>query len=62
MNDVLDRLDFKKQIVKMIPKAEHIYKHKYDQAKCLSITIRDYIANNTNTEIRHWSSNIRSLK
>ena len=48
--------------MKTIPKAENIFKHKYDQAKCLSITTRDYIANNTNIEVRHWGSNVRSLK
>ena len=62
MNYVLDRLDCKEQIVRMIPKAENTSEHEYDQAKCLSITTRGYITNNTNTEVRHWGSNVRSLK
>ena len=62
VNCVLDRLQFEKQLMKMIPKAENTFEHKYDQAECLSITTRGYIANNTNTEVRHWSSDIRSLK
>ena len=48
--------------MKMIPKVENTSKHKYDQAKCLSIPTRGYIANNTNTEVRHWGSDVRSLK
>ena len=62
MNYVLNRLDFKGQIVRMIPKAKNTSEHKYNQAKCLSITTRGYIADNTNTEVRHRGSNIRSLK
>ena len=31
VNCVLDRLDFKKQIVRIIPKAENTSEHKYDQ-------------------------------
>ena len=46
----------------MIPKAENTFEHKYNQAKCLIITTRGYIANNTNTEVKHWGSDIRSLK
>ena len=30
MNYILDRLDFKEQIVRMIPKAENNSKHKHD--------------------------------
>ena len=48
--------------MKMIPKAENTFKHKYDQAESLSITTRDYIADNTNTEIRRWGFDVRSLK
>ena len=62
INYVLDRLDFKGQIVKMISKAKNTSEHKYNQAKWLNITTRGYIANNTNTEVRHWGSNVRSLK
>ena len=45
-----------------IPKAENFFKHKYNQAECLSITTRGYIANNISTEVRHWGSNVKSLK
>ena len=31
MNYVLDRPDFKEQIVRMIPKTENTFKHKYNQ-------------------------------
>ena len=31
MNYILDRLDFKEQIMKMIPKAENTSVHKYNQ-------------------------------
>ena len=48
--------------MRIIPKAENTSEHKYDQAKCLSIIMRGYIANNTNTEVRHQGSDIRSLK
>ena len=48
--------------MKMIPKAENTSEHKYDQAECLSITTRGYIADNTNTEVRHWGSDVKSLK
>ena len=48
--------------MKMIPKVENTLEHKYNQAECLSIMMRGYIANNTNTEIRHRGSNVRSLK
>ena len=58
----MDRSDFEEQIVKTIPKAENTSEHEYDQAKCLNITTRGYIANNTNTEVRHWGSDVRSLK
>ena len=62
MNYVLDRSDFKRQIVKMIPKAKNTSEHKYDQAKCLSITTRGYIVNNTNTKVKHRRSHVKSLK
>ena len=62
MNYVLVRSDFKGQIVKMIPKAENTFEHKYNQAKCLSITTRGYITDNNNTEVKHRGSNVRSLK
>ena len=62
MNYVLDHLDFEEQIVRTIPKAKNTFEHKYDQAECLNITTRGYIADNTNTEVRHWSSDVRSLK
>ena len=62
MNYVLDRSDFKEQIVRTIPKAENTSEHEYDQAKCLSITTRGYIADNTNKEVRHRGSDLRSLK
>ena len=45
-----------------IPKEENTPKHEYDQAKCLSITTKSYIANNTNTEVRYWGSDVKSLK
>ena len=48
--------------MKTIPKVENTSKHKYNQAECLSITMRGYIADKTNTEIRHWGSDVRSLK
>ena len=48
--------------MKTIPKAKNTSEHKYDQAKCLNITTRGYIADNTNTEVRHRGSNVRSLK
>ena len=48
--------------MKTISKAENTFEHKYNQAKYLSITTKSYIANNTNTEVRHWGSDIRSLK
>ena len=38
---------------RIIPKAENFSKHKYNQAKCLSIMTRGYIVNNTNTEVKH---------
>ena len=53
VNSVLDRLDSEKQIVRMIPKAKNTSEHKYDQAKCLSITTRGYIADNINREVKH---------
>ena len=62
MNYVLDYSDFKGQIVRMIPKAKNISKHKYNQAECLSITMRGYITDNINTKIKHWGSDVRSLK
>ena len=52
----------KKQLIKIIPKVENTFEHEYDQAKCLSIMTRGYITNNTNTEVRHWGSDVRSLK
>ena len=58
----MDRSNFEEQIVRTIPKAENTSEHKYDQAKCLSITTRGYIADNTNTEVRHRGSDVRSLK
>ena len=48
--------------MKMIPKIENTSKHKYNQAEYLSITTRGYIADNTNTEVRHWGSDVSSLK
>ena len=39
MNYVLDRSDFKEQIVKMIPKAKNIFKHK-DQNNTINNTAR----------------------
>ena len=48
--------------MKMIPKVENTSEHKYDQAECLNIPTRGYIADNTNTEVRHWGSDVRSLK
>ena len=58
----MGRSQFEEQIVRTIPKAENTSEHKYDQAECLSITTRGYIADNTNTEVRHRGSDIRSLK
>ena len=46
----------------MIPKAENTLEHEYNLAECPSITTRGYIANNTNTEVRHWGSDVRSPK
>ena len=40
MNYILDGLDFEKQIVKMIPKAENISKHKNNQWYGQSDTIK----------------------
>ena len=48
--------------MKMILKVENTFEHEYKQAEYLSIATRGYIANNTNTEVRHWDSNVRSLK
>ena len=48
--------------MKMIPKVENTSEHKYNQAEYLSIPTKCYIADNTNTEVRHWSSDVRSLK
>ena len=62
MNYVLDCSDFKGQIVRMIPKAKNTFEHEYNQAECLNITIRGYIADNTNTQVRHRVSDVRSLK
>ena len=45
-----------------ISKKENTSEYKYDQAKYLSILTRGYIANNTNTEVRHWGSEVKSLK
>ena len=58
----MSRSQFEEQLMKMIPKAKNTSEHEYDQAECLSITTRGYITDNTNTEIRHWGSNVRSLK
>ena len=48
--------------MRTIPKIENTSDHGYDQAKCLSITTKGYIADNTNTEVRHQGSDVRSLK
>ena len=48
--------------MRTIPKVENTSKHGYNQAECLSITTKGYIANNTNTEVRHWGSDVGSLK
>ena len=40
MNYVLDRLDFKKQIVRIIPKVENISKHKYNQTNIINNTAK----------------------
>ena len=53
MNYVLDCSDFEEQIVNMILKAENIFEYKYDQAECLDITTRAFIADNTNTEVKY---------
>ena len=58
----MGRLQFEEQLMKMILKVENTFKHKYDQAKCLSIPTRGYIADNTNTEVRHRGFDARSLK
>ena len=47
---------------KTIPKAKNPSEYKYKQVKCFSITTRDYIANNTISEVRHWGSHVSSLK
>ena len=62
VNSVLGRLQFEEQLIKIIPKVENTSEHKYNQAECLSIPTRGYIANNTNTEIKHRGSNVKSLK
>ena len=62
VNSVLGRLQFEEQLMKTIPKAKNTSEYKYDQAKCLSITTRGYIADNTNIEVKHQGSNVRSLK
>ena len=36
--------------VKIIPQAENTSEHKYNQAECLSITTKGYIANNTKSQ------------
>ena len=48
--------------MKTIPKAKNTFKHEYNPAKCLSITTKGYITNNTNTQVRHWGSDVKSLK
>ena len=48
--------------MRTIPKVKNTSKHGYDQAECLSITTKGYIADNTNTEVRYWGSDVRSLK
>ena len=58
----MGRLQFEGQLMKMIPKVENSSEHEYNQAECLSISTRGYIANNTNIEVRHWGSDVRSLK
>ena len=52
MNYVLDRLDFKEQIVRMIPKAKNTSKHKYNQSNTIraiqsAIRPEQYNQNNT---------------
>ena len=48
--------------MRTIPKVENTSKHGYDQVECLSITTKGYLADNTNTEVRHWGPNVGSLK
>ena len=48
--------------MKIISKAENTSEHKYNQAECPSITTRGYITDNTNTRVRHWGSDVKSLK
>ena len=62
VNSVLSRSQFEEQLMKMIPKVENTSEHKYDQAKCLSLMTRGYIADNTIIKVRHWGSDVRSLK
>ena len=48
--------------MRTILKVENTFEHRDDQAECLSITTKGYIADNTNTEVRYWGSDVRSLK
>ena len=64
VNYVLDRLYPKvsKNSWGPILKEKNTFKYKYNQVKCLSITFKGYIVDNTNTELRHQGSEIKNLK